>query len=74
MRDVARLQVQGRQRQDGPDGRQLRRSGAIPAEASLRTESINRPWLNTAGLPEMRTGDYDKLVQKWVDATGEFPG
>ena len=37
-------------------------------------ESINRPWLNTAGLPEMRTGDYDKLVQKWVDATGEFPG
>ncbi|MFL6730363.1 MAG: GFA family protein [Sphingomicrobium sp.] len=37
-------------------------------------ESIHRAWLNTEGLPEMRTGDYDKLVQKWVDATGEFPG
>ena len=37
-------------------------------------ESINRPWLNTAGLPEMRTGDYQKLVDKWVEATGEFPG
>jgi len=37
-------------------------------------ESIQRAWLNTEGLLEMRTGDYDKLVQKWVDATGEFPG
>jgi hypothetical protein len=37
-------------------------------------ESIHRPWLNTEGLPEMRTADYDKLVQKWVDATGKFPG
>lgn len=37
-------------------------------------ESIHRAWLNTEGLPEMRTADYDKLVQKWVEATGEFPG
>ena len=37
-------------------------------------ESIQRAWLNTEGLPEMRTGDYDKLVQKWIDATGKFPG
>ena len=37
-------------------------------------ESIHRAWLNTDGLPEMRTEDYDKLVQKWVDATGKFPG
>jgi hypothetical protein len=37
-------------------------------------ESIHRAWLNTEGLPEMRTADYDKLVQKWVDATGKFPG
>ena len=37
-------------------------------------ESIQRHWLNTEGLPEVRTGDYDKLVQKWVDATGKFPG
>ena len=38
------------------------------------TESLHRAWLNTEGLPEVRTGDYDKLVQKWVDATGECPG
>ena len=37
-------------------------------------ESIHRNWLNTEGLPEMRTEDYQKLVDKWVDATGEFPG
>ena len=37
-------------------------------------ESIHRAWLNTAGLPEMRTQDYPKLVGKWVDATGKFPG
>ena len=37
-------------------------------------ESIHRAWLNTEGLPELRTQDYDKLVQKWIDATGQFPG
>ena len=37
-------------------------------------ESIQRHWLNTDGLPEHKTGDYDVLVKKWVDATGEFPG
>jgi hypothetical protein len=37
-------------------------------------ESMHRAWLNTEGLPEMRTGDYQKLVDKWIEATGEFPG
>jgi len=37
-------------------------------------ESMHRAWLNTDGLPEMRTGDYQKLVDKWVEATGSFPG
>ena len=37
-------------------------------------ESIHRAWLNTEGLPEVRTQDYQKLVDKWVDATGKFPG
>ena len=37
-------------------------------------ESIHRAWLNTEGLPEMRTEDYPLLVDKWVDATGKFPG
>ena len=37
-------------------------------------ESMHRAWLNTEGLPEVKTADYDKLVEKWVKATGELPG
>jgi hypothetical protein len=37
-------------------------------------ESMHRQWLNTEGLPEKRTEDYQQLVQKWVEATGAFPG
>jgi hypothetical protein len=37
-------------------------------------ESMHRAWINTEGLPEIRTADYQKVVDKWVDATGEFPG
>ena len=36
-------------------------------------ESIHRAWLNTAGLPEIRTADHQKLVDKWVAATGKGP-
>jgi len=37
-------------------------------------ESIHRAWLNTDGLPETRTEDYQKLVDKWIDEAGGFPG
>lgn len=37
-------------------------------------ESMHRAWLNTQGLKEVRTEDYQKLVDKWVEATGSFPG
>ena len=37
-------------------------------------ESMHRAWINTEGLPEYRTDEYQKLVDKWVDATGAFPG
>jgi hypothetical protein len=37
-------------------------------------ESMHREWLNTEGLPEKRTEDYQALVEKWIEATGEFPG
>jgi hypothetical protein len=36
-------------------------------------ESIQRPWLNTEGLPEHKSSDYQVLVDKWVEATGKFP-
>ena len=37
-------------------------------------ESIHRAWINTEGLPEQRSDSYQRLVDKWVDATGKFPG
>jgi hypothetical protein len=37
-------------------------------------ESLHRAWLNTEGLPETRTDEYQPLIDKWVDATGSFPG
>ena len=36
-------------------------------------ESMHRAWINTEGLPEYRTDDYQKLVDKWVEATGKMP-
>ncbi len=36
-------------------------------------ESIQRAWLNTEGLPEHKTSEYDVLVNKWVEATGKMP-
>jgi hypothetical protein len=37
-------------------------------------ESMHRAWINPGDLPEYRTQDYRKLVDKWIEATGEFPG
>jgi hypothetical protein len=37
-------------------------------------ESMHRAWLDTAGLPEKRTDEYQPLVDRWVNATGKFPG
>lgn len=37
-------------------------------------ESMHRAWINTEGLPEIRTEDHELLVNKWIEATGGFPG
>jgi hypothetical protein len=36
-------------------------------------ESLHRAWLNTEGLPEYRTDEYQPLVDRWVKATGKMP-
>ena len=36
-------------------------------------ESMLRAWLNTEGLPEKRTTDYQPLVNMWVDKAGQVP-
>ena len=37
------------------------------------SESVHRAWLNTEGMPETRTDEYPKLVDKWTEATGSLP-
>jgi len=37
-------------------------------------ESIHRAWIDTEGLPEHRTDEHKPLVEKWIEATGSFPG
>jgi hypothetical protein len=37
-------------------------------------ESLHEAWLNTENLPRKRTEDYKPLVDKWIEATGKFPG
>ena len=36
-------------------------------------ESMHRAWLDSTGLPEMRSEDYAPLVAKWTAATGGMP-
>lgn len=37
------------------------------------SESMHRNWIDSAALPEYRSEDYQKLVDKWVAATGKVP-
>ncbi|WP_375397887.1 hypothetical protein [uncultured Sphingomonas sp.] len=36
-------------------------------------EAINRPWLDTYGLPEKRTDELPNIVAKWMEACGQLP-
>lgn len=42
-------------------------SGFIP-RAHFGTESMHREWLNTEGLPELRSDEYPPLVERWSKA------
>ena len=37
------------------------------------TENIHRQWLDTEGLSETRSDEHQKLVDKWIAATGKIP-
>ena len=37
------------------------------------TESIHRRWLNTEGLPEQRSDEYQPLVDRWTKTVGKLP-
>jgi hypothetical protein len=36
-------------------------------------ESMHRAWLDTTGLPEMRTDEHKGLVDRWIASTGKLP-
>lgn len=36
-------------------------------------ESMHRAWLNTEGLPEYKTTDYQPLTDRWIKAVGKVP-
>jgi hypothetical protein len=37
------------------------------------TESMHRAWLNTEGLPEQRSDEYQPLVDRWMKSVGKLP-
>ena len=37
------------------------------------SESLHRAWLNTDGLPEYKTTDYQPLADRWIKAVGKVP-
>lgn len=36
-------------------------------------ESMHRAWIDTEGLPESRSKDYQPLVDRWMKSTGHVP-
>ena len=36
-------------------------------------ESLHRAWINTEGLPEYRTDEYQPLIERWMNAVGKLP-
>jgi hypothetical protein len=36
-------------------------------------ESMHRAWLDTTGLPETRSEDYQALTDRWMDQVGRLP-
>jgi hypothetical protein len=40
-------------------------------KAHFGAESIHRAWLNTEGLPETRSDDYQPLQERWEKAGGK---
>jgi len=48
--------------------------GRFKPTSHFGSESMHEAWLDTSGLPRKRTDGHKPLVEKWVKATGSFPG
>ncbi len=47
-------------------------SGFVPKH-HFAAESMHRAWINTQGLPETRTEEYQPLVDRWMKTVGTLP-
>src|SRR5262245_28512832 len=47
--------------------------GGFTPRYHFGVEGVHRAWLNTEGLPEKKTTDYQPLVERWVEAVGKVP-
>ncbi len=36
-------------------------------------ERMHRAWIDTSGLPEYRSDEYQPLVKRWIEAVGKVP-
>ena len=48
--------------------------GRFKPTSHFGAESIHEAWIDTASLPRMKSEDHKPLVDRWLDATGKFPG
>jgi len=48
--------------------------GRFKPTSHFGSESMHEAWLDTSDLPRKRTDEHKPLVEKWVKATGSFPG
>ena len=42
-------------------------------DSHFGAESIHEAWIDTSALPRIRTDEHQKLVDKWIAATGKMP-
>lgn len=42
-------------------------------EHHFGSESMHRAWINTEGLPEQRSDEYQPLAERWMKHVGEVP-
>lgn len=47
--------------------------GRFRPTAHFGAESMHRAWIDTRGLPEQRSDEYQPLIDKWTKAVGHLP-
>jgi hypothetical protein len=48
--------------------------GRFVPKSHFGVESMHRAWIDTEGLPEQRSDEYQPLIDRWTKAVGAMPG